>query len=618
MQANTCAPLDNPCSMTADLPSRYLVAGQPMRGNMAVVQRVWDNAAQRLAALKLYGTHPLASAAAAREAAALTRVGGTVAPALYEAGHTATGRAYLLLELIDGHSLADHMKRGKSAALRVGMTAVAAAAEATAALLCQGIIHRDIAPANILVILPEGGPLEVRLIDFGCAHLTGKARSGTEYLPIDPPGLTLGTRAYLAPERLKGEIGGARSETFSLAAILFEILTGAPPPPDAFEIARALEKTRGLTAGLRAIVVRGLAPDTADRPAPAEFAASLRALLASARAPAWRSASPTLVAGTAVIAFAITCAAQKAVHAWIARRDAHACAFAAVGEEAAACARACKRDDADACAKGATLAGSAGDPEVVEMLGAACRLRDQRACVELWRSVSPLPAAARACAVGGDSASCLEAARLDLAAGRTAEAAKHLETGCARGKQDVCARLGEVLDEAEGASDADRRRAARLFEDACKTGVADACYHQGRALAESDPAFAEALLQKACDLGSAAACAWVGKALLRRHQPAAALPYLERACDAATGNFCGPLARLLVWGEDPKLRDPARGAALIDRACAGGKVGAACYWRGVMQIENGETKDAARSYGKGCARGDERSCEALATLVSKG
>jgi eukaryotic-like serine/threonine-protein kinase len=159
------------------------------------------------------------------------------------------GRPYLVMELLRGATLKDTLRRGPLSVTEV-ITFSRQAAAALAAAHAQGIVHRDIKPANIFVSQSARGPKQIKILDFGLAKQQGAAdlqdsgeatatfgglatSAGTDGGRVNPdltsPGSTLGTVAYMSPEQAKGEPLDARTDLFSLGAVIYEMATGTKP-----------------------------------------------------------------------------------------------------------------------------------------------------------------------------------------------------------------------------------------------------------------------------------------------------------------------------------------------------------------------------------------------------
>ena len=127
------------------------------------------------------------------------------------------GVPYLVMELLEGDTLADRLAGGPlppSEAARI----CAAVADALDAAHSRGIIHRDIKPSNVL-LTPAG---EVKVMDFGIAAAADATHSTTG------SGL-YGTAAYISPERAAGQAATPAADVYSLGAVLYDLLTGRPP-----------------------------------------------------------------------------------------------------------------------------------------------------------------------------------------------------------------------------------------------------------------------------------------------------------------------------------------------------------------------------------------------------
>src|SRR5262249_23229825 len=112
------------------------------------------------------------------------------------------GRVYLVMELLDGESLANALDRAGSFASEVRSVAagVGQAADALAVAHAKGIIHRDLKPENVFLSTSpgSGGPLTVKILDFGVAKLAGEIAG---LAPATQPGTILGTPVYMSPEQ---------------------------------------------------------------------------------------------------------------------------------------------------------------------------------------------------------------------------------------------------------------------------------------------------------------------------------------------------------------------------------------------------------------------------------
>ncbi len=147
---------------------------------------------------------------------------------LYDVGHQ-DGMDYLVMEHLEGESLADRLARGPMPLPELLKTAVEVA-DALDRAHRQGLVHRDLKPGNIM--LTKSG---AKLLDFGLARITPPSRSMSDLSsptmsrPITAEGTIVGTFQYMAPELLEGGEADARSDIFSFGAVLYEMATGRRP-----------------------------------------------------------------------------------------------------------------------------------------------------------------------------------------------------------------------------------------------------------------------------------------------------------------------------------------------------------------------------------------------------
>jgi Tol biopolymer transport system component len=179
---------------------------------MGKVYRARDTRLDRAVAIKVTGVQ--FSARFEREARAISALNHPHICTLYDVGPN-----YLVMELVEGQTLASHLKKGPLPMERVRRYG-AQIAGALAAAHARGIVHRDLKPANIMIA--EAG---VKVLDFGVAKLASRAEAGAEQ-PLTGRGAVLGTPAYMAPEQLEGKECDARADIFALGLVLYEMATG--------------------------------------------------------------------------------------------------------------------------------------------------------------------------------------------------------------------------------------------------------------------------------------------------------------------------------------------------------------------------------------------------------
>jgi eukaryotic-like serine/threonine-protein kinase len=209
--------------------SHYRIIEKLGGGGMGVVYRAEDLKLKRVVALKFLSPELTRDDEAKKrfiqEAQAASALQHRNICTIHEIDETSDGRIFICMDCYDGETLKQKIGRGPlpvNEALDVGIQAAEGLAKAHEA----GMVHRDIKPANIIVTR-EG---EVKILDFGLAKLAGETK-------ITRTGTTLGTVAYMSPEQAIGGEVDARSDIFSLGAILYEMLAGEVPFPGEHEAA---------------------------------------------------------------------------------------------------------------------------------------------------------------------------------------------------------------------------------------------------------------------------------------------------------------------------------------------------------------------------------------------
>ena len=209
--------------LNAALEGRYAIERELGEGGMATVYLADDLKHERKVALKVLKPELAAVVGAERFLAEIKTTANLQHPhilPLFDSGE-ADGFLFYVMPYVEGETLQDRIDREKQLPVDEALRIATAVANALHSAHEQGVVHRDIKPANIL--LSRGEPL---VADFGIALAVGAAGSSR----LTETGLSLGTPYYMSPEQAAGEqYVGPPSDTFALAAVLYEMLTGDPP-----------------------------------------------------------------------------------------------------------------------------------------------------------------------------------------------------------------------------------------------------------------------------------------------------------------------------------------------------------------------------------------------------
>ncbi len=328
---------------------RYRILECVGQGGMARVYRAEDTLLGRIVAIKLLRSElegDDASAGRARgETTALASLNHPGLVTLYDA-QLQPGRAeYLVMEFVDGPTLADRIAQGPLAPADVAALTTDLA-EALHVVHSAGIVHRDIKPSNVLL---SDAPFPTsrsgaKLADFGIAALVDAAR-------LTSPGIVIGTAAYIAPEQLQGAMPAPPADIYALGLVMLEALTGARAFPQLEGIGAAMARLTSppevpaeFGPAWSGLLTAMTATDPGERPTASEvFAAASD--LSAASAPPPLPTTPAAVAAAALAAGA----AQPAT-----------AADAAVPPATAATAALAPPSDAVTEAMAAPTAGAAG------------------------------------------------------------------------------------------------------------------------------------------------------------------------------------------------------------------------------------------------------------------
>jgi protein kinase-like protein len=249
---------------------RYEIVRELGRGGMAVVFLANDLKHGRLVALKVLQPEVAAAVGGERflqEIRIVARLQHHHVLGLFDSGES-DGILYYTMPYVEGESLRDRLARERQLSLPEALRIADQIAQALAYAHRHGVVHRDVKPANVLLV-----GADAMVADFGVAKALAEA-GGEE---LTRSGLVVGTPAYMSPEQASGDTHvDRRADIYALACVLYEMLAGEPPfsgrtaqavlarhlhdPPPSLKVVRP-----GVPDGIQAVIERGLAKVPADR-----------------------------------------------------------------------------------------------------------------------------------------------------------------------------------------------------------------------------------------------------------------------------------------------------------------------------------------------------------------
>ncbi|GIG01069.1 serine/threonine-protein kinase [Catellatospora citrea] len=247
------------------LGGRYTLKTLIARGGMGEVWNAEDTVLARRVAVKVLlpnlAADPGFAARFRAEAQAMAALSDPGIVEIYDYGQ-ADGIAYLVMQFVEGESLLSLVRRVGPLEPARAMRLLAQAADAIHAAHLQGIVHRDVKPANLL-LRPDG---RLALTDFGIARIVAADR-------LTAAGEIFGTASYLAPEQVTGADIGPATDVYALGVVAYEMLTQRRPFTGESPFAVAIqhvnepppELPNSVPAPVRTLVMRALAKDPAQR-----------------------------------------------------------------------------------------------------------------------------------------------------------------------------------------------------------------------------------------------------------------------------------------------------------------------------------------------------------------
>jgi serine/threonine-protein kinase len=209
----------------ATIAGRYLVEDVLGEGGMAMVYRAHHKLVDRPCAVKVMNpvlaADPKVRERFRREAKSAQVIAHPNVIEIFDQGETAEGTPYIVMELLDGQTLADLIALGAVPPVR-GIPIMIQVARGIARAHDLGVVHRDLKPENIFICRRADGSDLVKILDFGIARSRGDTR-------LTNAGELFGTPQYLAPERIMGGDAGPSVDLYALGVIFFEMSTARAP-----------------------------------------------------------------------------------------------------------------------------------------------------------------------------------------------------------------------------------------------------------------------------------------------------------------------------------------------------------------------------------------------------
>ncbi|HEX8557258.1 MAG TPA: serine/threonine-protein kinase [Pyrinomonadaceae bacterium] len=207
---------------------RFRVECEIGRGGMGTVYRASHLGLERPVAIKIlkqeFAAYPEVAERFMREARTMARLKHPRAAIIFDAGHLADGRPFIVMEYVEGSTLAETLAREGPLAPERAVRVASEICEVLSEAHALGVVHRDLKPSNI--IINERG---VCVLDFGIAKVLQDSTDVTRTHPTTESGLVIGTPRYMSPEQCLGHRVGPATDLYSVGVLLYEMLAGRPP-----------------------------------------------------------------------------------------------------------------------------------------------------------------------------------------------------------------------------------------------------------------------------------------------------------------------------------------------------------------------------------------------------
>ena len=279
--------------MIGKIVGSYKITAKIGEGGMGAVYKAVHTKMDRICAIKLlhpsYKEDESSLARFNREARMASRIDSPHAVTIYDFGETRGGLLYLAMEYIEGKTLSSVLASESPLDVRRAVHIGCQVSAALSAAHSFGVVHRDLKPDNIMITSKESDPDFVKVLDFGIAKTFADSEADT----LTATGFVVGTPMYMSPEQVSGQKVDARSDIYSMALIVYQMLSRRLPfegdNPQAVMIGRVTSNpiplrsvVPAMSESIERAVMAGLERDRGKRTRTAmDFASQLTTAIAA-------------------------------------------------------------------------------------------------------------------------------------------------------------------------------------------------------------------------------------------------------------------------------------------------------------------------------------------------